>query len=92
MSRFSEGDIVKHFKRDMLPEEEKRGNKYLYQIKGFATHTETGEKLVIYQALYAPFELYARPIEMFYGEIDKEKYPGVKQRFRFQRAAIPCAE
>lgn len=85
MDRFAEGNIVKHFKRETLSDKDMESNKYLYQIKGFAIHTETGEKLVIYQSLYSPFETYARPIEMFCGEVDRLKYPNIKQKFRFEK-------
>lgn len=85
MDRFAEGNIVKHFKRETLSDKDMESNKYLYQIKGFAVHTETGENLVIYQALYSPFETYARPIEMFCGEVDRLKYPNIKQKFRFEK-------
>jgi hypothetical protein len=57
----------------------------LYIIYDFAEHTETGEKLVIYHSLYAPYKLYARPLDMFLSEVDKEKYPDIKQKYRFER-------
>ena len=78
------GDIVQHFKRELLTEEELKTNKYLYCIKGIANHTETKEQLVIYQALYPPFDTYARPLEMFKSEVDHIKYPQIKQTYRLE--------
>lgn len=79
------GDIVKHFKRETLTEEELKTNKYLYVVKDLAEHTETGERLVIYQALYKPFQTYTRPIEMFCSEVDNKKYPNITQKYRFEK-------
>lgn len=79
------GDIVRHFKRETLTEEERLSNKYLYKIVGVAEHTETKEKLMIYMALYDDFGIYARPLEMFLSEVDREKYPDIMQRYRFEK-------
>ena len=68
----------------MLTEEEKMANRYLYRIVGMAEHTETGEKMVIYQALYGDFRMFARPYEMFMSKVDREIYPEIRQEYRFE--------
>ena len=76
------GDIVRHFKREWVSAET---SEYLYKVLAFAQHTETGERLVIYQGLYAPFKICARPYGMFMSEVDRQKYPEIRQKYRFER-------
>lgn len=79
------GDIVQHFKREWVSAET---SEYLYKVLAFAQHTETGERLVIYQALYSPFKVCARPYAMFMSEVDREKYPDIKQQYRFEKVQV----
>lgn len=52
--RFKKGDVIRHFKREMLTKEqiEENGALFTYEFLGVAEHTETKEKLVLYKALY----------------------------------------
>ena len=66
-------EIYRHFK----------GN--CYQVLCVATDSENGQRMVVYQALYAPYGIYVRPLDMFMSETDHAKYPDVQEKYRFTR-------
>jgi hypothetical protein len=77
MRNIQVGKIYRHY----------RGN--YYYIKDIAIHSETEEELVIYQALYGEYKTFARPIEMFFDEVDITSDDNIyKQKYRFELVDI----
>ena len=68
--------IYKHFKGDY------------YLVVDIATYSETGEMCVVYRKLYGDGSLWVRPKDMFLSEVDHEKYPNVKQKYRMELQEI----
>ena len=79
------GNVYKHFK-----------NKY-YIILDIVNDCESNNddvyrKIVVYKALYGEFLTWARDYEMFASEVDREKYPDIKQKYRFEEVNIDTEE
>lgn len=76
--------MVRHFKWETLTKEEKESKRYMYLIIGVAIHSETREQFMVYKALYDDEELFIRPLDMFLSEVEHDKYPYIKQKYRFE--------
>ena len=64
--------IYKHFKGDY------------YLVEDIAKDSETQEEMVVYRKLYEDCGLWVRPKKMFLSEVDHNKYPDIKQKYRFE--------
>lgn len=76
--------VVRHFKYEL----DNDANKHEYVVQSFPLNTETDEVMVCYRQLYAPFKVFVRPAKMFLEEVDHEKYPNIKQKYRFERITM----
>lgn len=70
------GEFYKHFKGQ------------LYQVRALAENSEDNMPMVVYQAMYAPFKIWVRPLSTFLEKLDKEKYPDAAQEYRFERIIL----
>lgn len=56
----------------------------IYVVTDVAIHTETNGPMIVYHNLAHPEVSWCRPINMFLSEVDREKYPDVSQKYRFE--------
>ena len=76
MQELQIGRVYRHFKGDY------------YLVEGLAHDSESGVPCVIYRKLYGDGGLWVRPLEMVLSRVDREKYPEVRQEYRFQLQEI----
>ena len=56
----------------------------IYIVTDIGVHSENENLVVIYKSFNDPTLTWVRPLEMFLSEVDREKYPDVKQEMRFE--------
>ena len=56
----------------------------MYQVIDVAFDSETLEEVVIYKRVQGDGSLWIRKKDMFLSEVDRNKYPNVEQKYRFE--------
>ncbi len=64
--------IYRHFKGDY------------YLVEEIVKNSETLEDMVVYRKLYEDGSCWVRPLNDFLEEVNHEKYPKAKQKYRFE--------
>lgn len=63
---------------------------HVVKVLAIGIHTETEEQMVIYTHVKpGDATIWVRPLEMFQGKVDREKYPDVEQEYRFALMVDP---
>ena len=70
------GDYIKHFKGKM------------YWIERVVKNADTEETMVVYAAAHYPYDRYVRSEKSFCSEVDHDRYPDCKQKYRFEKTKI----
>ena len=74
-------NIVKHFKHKESTDDPLN---YIYEILGVSAHSENHSEMFITYRSLKDHKVWVRPYDMFMSEVDHEKYPDVKQKYRFE--------
>ena len=72
MNELKLNGIYKHFKGDY------------YLVEDIVIDSETNKEMILYKSLYEDCIRYVREKSMFLSEVDHDKYPEVKQKYRFE--------
>ena len=72
MRKIKINGVYKHFKGK------------IYVVENIAKDCETLKEVVVYRALYGEGQVWVRTYTDFISEVDKNKYPDVKQKYRFE--------
>ena len=74
---------AKFYKEKMVGKRYRHFKGGIYIVTDIAVHSETEGLMVVYKSFKEPTLTWVRPLSMFVSEVDKEKYPDVKQAMDF---------
>ena len=77
-------ETLEKLRENMVGRRYKHFKGRIYIVNDIAVHTESDEIMVIYKCFADPLVTWCRPLSMFTSDVDKEKYPNVKQKKRFE--------
>ena len=83
MSNVSIGTLEK-LKNSMVGRRYRHFKGRIYIVTDLAVNTESDEIMVIYKCFTDPLVTWCRPLSMFTSDVDRKKYPNVKQKRRFE--------
>ncbi len=71
----------------MMTVERTKDDSYVFRDKDIDWADAGSNHYVLYQALYGEHRFFLREYNDFMGKVDKQKYPEVTQKYRFERVA-----
>lgn len=83
-NRMSAQEQAAHYKENMIGKRYRHFKGGVYFVTDIAVHSEEEGLMVVYKSFNKPDLTWVRPLGMFTSEVDKEKYPNVKQKMRFE--------
>nr|DAQ97322.1 MAG TPA: Protein of unknown function (DUF1653) [Caudoviricetes sp.]DAY59394.1 MAG TPA: Protein of unknown function (DUF1653) [Caudoviricetes sp.] len=78
------GEILEELRDSMVGRRYRHFKGRIYIVTDLAVNTESDEIMVIYKCFADPLVTWCRPLSMFTSDVDRIKYPNVKQKKRFE--------
>ena len=78
------GEILEELRDSMVGRRYRHFKGRIYIVTDLAVNTESDEIMVIYKCFADPLVTWCRPLSMFTSDVDRIKYPNVKQKKRFK--------
>lgn len=83
--RMRSQEVAQEYKEKMVGKRYIHFKGGIYIVTDIAVHSESASLMVIYKSFDKPSLTWARPLSMFLSEVDRNKYPNVKQEYRFEQ-------